>query len=232
MQFAQAAVVFSEDFGTLANGTNITTGNTDLTYVRVGTQGGSITALSPSTVGSGSSLLMTGPSGGSLNGIGVGSGLDFGGQQIITMEFDFSFSTTTGTVVWGLGSGDRFTGNNTFSTNQGLVWFQVTGTTLQRRTSSAWTDVATGLAIDEPYSFLVSIDNASNLMHVFLNGSPVASGVAVTTENLVPDGFRIYSVTGRDVEIDNILLTASPEPSTALLFGLGLLTLLRRRRRG
>lgn len=231
-QLTQASIIFSEDFGDLANGTTITTSNTALTYVRVGTQGGSIQALNPSTVGSGASVLITGPTGGSLNGIGVGNTLDFGGSEFISMQFDFAISNTTGNVVWGLGSGDRFTGNQEFSTNQGLVWFQMNGTTLQRRLSGSggWSNVATGLLTDTAYRFQTDIDTVAGTMDVLLNGVVVASGVNVTTSSIIPDAFRIYVVSGQNVQVDNILLL-TPEPSKALLFALGLLALMGRRRR-
>jgi hypothetical protein len=226
---ASAVTVFTENFGTLANGTTISTSNTGLTYVRVGTQGGSITALNPSTVGAGASALISGPTGGSLNGIGVGSGLDFGENTTYTMSFDFKVTDTSGTIVWGLGSGSTFTTNNAFATNQGLAWFQIDGTSLARRTSSAWSSV-TSISINTAYTFFVEIDVDNNVMDIFLNDTLVADGVAVTTSNLTPDAFRIYSINGSDVEVDNIVITAIPEPTTALLGGLGFLALLHRRR--
>ena len=224
-----ATIVFSEDFGSLADATTITTSNTDLTYVRVGTGGGSIVALNPSTVGSGSSAFITGPTNTSLNGIGVGSGLDFGTNNTITLAFDFKLTDTSGDVVWGIGTGTSFTGNGTFSTAQGLGWFQADGTNLQRRQGGSWTTMST-LAANTSYSFLATFDLGANTMSVSLNNSLIAEDVAVTTADVDPDGFRIYAVSGSDVEVDNIVLTSIPEPTAALLGSLGLLGLLRRRR--
>ncbi|MCD8483287.1 MAG: hypothetical protein LR015_11865 [Verrucomicrobia bacterium] len=146
-----ASVIFSEDFGSLANGTGITTSNTGLTYVRIGTQGGSINAQNPSSFGSGASLSLVGPTGGSLNGFGVESGLDIGGLTV--MEFDLRLGNTNGTFAFGLGSGNSFTGNSTFATAQGLYWFQITGGELQRRTSS-WIAVDT-IATATNYSIAI-----------------------------------------------------------------------------
>lgn len=225
-----ATVVFSEDFGTLANATTITTSNTDLTYVRIGTGGGSIAALDPSTVGSGASALITGPSNTSLNGIGVGSGLDFGTNPTITLAFDFSLSNASGTVVWGLGAGNSFTGNGTFTVAQGLGWFQATGTTLQRRQGGNWVTMGDPLGLNTAYSFEATFNVTDNTVTVSLNNTVIAENVAVTTNNVAPNAFRIYSISGSNIEVDNILITAIPEPSAALLGALGMLALLRRRR--
>ncbi len=224
-----ATIVFSEDFGVLDNGTTITTSNTDLTYVRIGTQGGGIEALNPSTVGTGASALITGPTGGSLNGIGVGSELDFDSAPTITMAFDFKITDASGTVVWGLGSGSSFTGNAGFNTSQGLGWFQASGTDLQRREGGDWISM-TDLSVNTAYAFFVSFNVADNTMSVTLDTDEIAENVPVTTPGVDPDGIRIYSVNGSNIEVDNIELTAIPEPATALLGGLGLLALLRRRR--
>lgn len=222
-------VVFEEDFGALANATTITTSNTDLTYVRVGTGTGSIEAQNPSNFGAGASAVITGPTTTSLNGIGVGDTLDFDGNNSISFALDFRLTDTSGQVVFGLGTGNRFTGDSTFSTAQGLFWLQANGTTFQRRTSD-WVDMTT-LTINTNYSLLVEANTTTGLMTVSLNGSPIAEDVAVTTASITaPTGFRVYSVNGSDVEVDNISITAIPEPSSALLLGVGLLTLVLRRR--
>lgn len=228
-----ATTVFTESFGNLANGTTISTSNTSLTYVRVGTGGGSIVAASPSTIGSGSSAVITGPSNTSLNGVGVGSGLDFGGAGTVTLAFDFKLTDSSGAVVVGLGSGTTFTGNATFNTAQGLFWLQANGTNLERRTSTGWTNVGGGttLTVGTTYSLLVEANVQSGTMDIYLNGNLIDNDVAVTTSTVTaPDGFRIYSVSGSDIEIDNIALTAVPEPAAALLGSIGLIGLLRRRR--
>ena len=234
------ANVFQESFGDLPDGTTITTENTDLTYVRVGTQGGSIQAQNPSSFDAGASLFLSGPSGGSLNGIGA---FDLPSSEVYELAFDFRLANTDGTFVFGVGEGTSFTGNGTFNTNQGLFWLQVNGGELQRRTGS-WVDLET-LSTDTNYSIRVvanatesaiiydSIAIASGSMSIFLNGSNIAEDVPVTTE-LSASAFRMYSVSGANYEIDNIAV-AIPEPSTyAALFGalaLGMVVFLRRRRR-
>lgn len=232
---AQGAVIFTEDFGTLADGTEISTSNTDLTYVRVGTGGGSILAENPSSFGSGASAFITGPTSTSLNGIGVQSTLDFGSASSLSFSADFSLSDASGNIVFGLGSGTSFTGNVGFSTTQGLFWLQVNGTNFERRTSSAWTDIGGGttLALNTNYSLLVEVDVVAGLMDISLNGTLLDNDVAVTTAAITnPTGFRIYSTNGSDVEIDNILLTAVPEPTAAMLLaGAGAMFWVSRRKR-
>jgi hypothetical protein len=225
--------VFFEDFGNLANTTTITTANTDLTYVRVGTGGGSIAALNPSSF-SGASALITGPSNTSLNGIGA---TGFDAEAIYEMSFDFRLSNTTGNMVIGVGDGNSFTGNTTFSTAQGLFWLQIIGGQLQRRTNS-WVDVGDALSANTNYTLRViangsasdfnydsTITLSAGRMDIYLGSTLIADNVAVTN-SLDSTAFRIYSVSGSTFELDNISISAIPEPSTyAGLFGLAVLGL-------
>jgi hypothetical protein len=135
-----------------------------------------------------------------------------------------------------LGTGNSFTGNGTFTSNQGLFWLQADGSNFQRRTSGgAWVNVGGGttLAINTNYTLLVEINLTTGLMDISLNGVLLDDGVGVTNAAIDPTGFRVYSVSGSDVEIDNIVLTAVPEPaSAALVFGgLGSMFWMIRRRR-
>jgi len=223
--------IFQENFGTLDNGTAITTSNTGLTYVRIGNGGGSIQASNPSSFGPGASALITGPSGGSLNGLGVQNTLNFQGLDEISFELDFRISDASGTIVMGLGDGNSFTGDGTFNTSQGLFWLQANGLNFQRRAGSSWTTMTT-LSLDTDYSLLVQANTTTNLMTVSLDGTAIASNVPVTTSGIDPTGFRVYSVNGSNVEIDNISITAIPEPGTIVMVGiLGLAALIGLRRR-
>ena len=86
------------------------------------------------------------------------------------------------------------------------------------------------LVLNTAYTFEVTFSIPDNTMSVSLNNMVIAENVAVTTNNIAPDAFRIYSMSGSNIEVDNILISAIPEPSTVFLGGLGVLALLRRRR--
>lgn len=240
---AQAALVFSEDFGNLANGVTVTTANTDFTYVRksTGTGAEDPSVINPSNVSTGASGFLQSPSG-SLTGVGVEDTLP--SSDIYTFGVDFRFTdVTAGDIVFGVGAGTAFTGNGTFTTAQGLFWLQSNNGTFERRTSG-WNNVAdTAFVNDTNYSLLVVANGsaspatyntnsvAAGTMDIFLNGVLLENDVPVTN-SLAATGFRIYSINNTGIEIDNVKLwnEAIPEPSSALLGGLGLLALLRRRR--
>jgi hypothetical protein len=236
------AQMFYEDFGNLANGTVITTSNTSLTYVRIGTGGGSITAVNPSFF-SGAALQIVGPSSTSLNGIGVASGLEIG--DVFQFSLDFRLQNTTGQAVMGVGTGPSFTGNTTFSGAHGLFWLQISAGQLQHRTAGgSWANVSDPLSTGTNYSLSVVVNRSNESvnygestltagrMDIILNNSVVATGVALTTPTVTPDAFRIYSVTGANITLDNITLTPIPEPSTyAMILGLVALVGVATRRR-
>ena len=243
--------IFSEDFGSLVNGTVITTSNTDFTYVRTSTGTGATdpNVINPATVGSGSSGFFRGPSGSSsLTGVGVADSLT--ASNVYTFSVDFRFSdVSSGDIVFGVGSGDRFTGNSGFSTSQGLFWLQSDAGNFERRTSSAWEDVNGGTTFSNStnYSLHVVANGSAGALNygsqtvaagaidIYLNGILIDDDAAVTT-SLTADGFRIYSVQGTGIEIDNVTLwnsaQAVPEPNTyALLSGVCALAFVMLRRR-
>lgn len=235
------AQVFTENFGSLANGTTLTTANTNFTYVRTSTGTGAVdpNAINPSNFGAGSSGFLQGPSGsGSLTGVGIQNTLT--SSDVYTMSVDFRLSSVaSGDIVFGVGSGDRFTGNSTFTTAQGLFWLQSDNGNFERRTSGGWSDIGGGTALADATNYSLHIvangsgsllsytggSVAANTMNIYLNGVLLDNNVAVTTAGLFADGFRIYSVEGTGIEIDNINLWNAavapvPEPSTyALIFG-------------
>jgi hypothetical protein len=236
---AQATLVFSEDFTGLSNSTALTTANTDLTYIRIGSGGGVINAVDPGSFGSGPSAIVTqSTSSGSLNGIGVASTLP--SSNIYSLTMDLRLTDLTGDVVIGVGSGSAFTGNSTFSTSQGLFWLQSDSGNFERRTSSAWEDVGggTSLTLNTNYSLAVIANGSSvslpytggtlaaNTMDIYLNGNLVDDDAPVTTNGLSANAFRVYQISLGNFEVDNIQLfnsaVAVPEPSTVALGGIGL----------
>ena len=243
---APAALVFSEDFTGLTNGEVLTTSNTDLTYIRIGSGGGVINALAPGnfTGNSPSAIVTQATSGGALNGIGVANTLPL--SDVYELSLDFRLTDLTGDVVIGVGAGSVFTGNSAFTTNQGLFWLQSDSGNFERRTSG-WSDVGGGtiLTVDTDYALRVLANGsatavtypggsvAAGSMDIYLNGSLLDDDVPVTTSGLQANGFRIYQVNQGNFEVDNIQLSVVPEPSMILLASIGGLALgsglLRRR---
>lgn len=233
---ASATLVFTEDFTGLADGTDISTSNTDLTYVRIGNGGGVIDALNPGSFGTGPSAIVTqSTSSGSLAGIGVGSTLP--SSNIYTLTLDLRLTNLTGDVVIGVGAGNTFTGDSTFNTAQGLFWLQSDNGNFERRLGSNWINVGVGtsLALNTNYALRVVANGSSspltypggslaaNTMDIYLDGSLIDNDAPVTTNGLSANGFRVYQVNLGNFEVDNIQLytTAVPEPSTLGLAGVG-----------
>ena len=231
-------MVFQETFDDLSNGTTLSTANTDLTYVRISTNG-SIKATSPGFFGTGASASITqSASSASLSGIGVQSTLP--SSNIYTMAFDFRPLDLTGDFIIGVGAGASFTGNGAFTTAHGLFWLQSDSGNLQRRTSSGWSNIGGGTTLSlNSNNLLHIIANGSaasasytggsvgaGKMDIYLNGSLLDDDVAVTTTGLNATGFRMYNVNKGDTAVDNVTLWTGafapvPEPSSGALLVLG-----------
>jgi len=237
-------MVFQETFDDLPNNTALTISNTDLTYVRIGTGGGTINATSPGFFGTGASVsIIQATSNGALNGIGVQSTLP--SSNIYTMAFDFRPLDLTGDFVIGVGAGTSFTGNSDFTTAHGLFWIQSDSGNLERRTSSSWSNIGGGTTLTlNSNNLLHIIANGSaasasytggsvgaGKMDIYLNGSLLDDDVAVTTSGINATGFRMYNVSKGDTAVDNITLWSGavapiPEPSTGAILVLGSVALV------
>ena len=234
-------MVFQETFDDLPNNTALTISNTDLTYVRIGTGGGTINATSPGFFGTGASASITqATSSGSYNGIGVQSTLL--PSSIYTMAFNFRPLDLTGDFVIGVGAGSSFTGNGTFNTAHGLFWLQSDSGNLERRAGSTWSDIGGGTTLSlNSNNLLHIIANGSvtsssytggsvgaGKMDIYLNGTLLDDDVAVNAV-LNATGFRMYNVLKGDTAVDNITLwtgavapvASVPEPSAGALLVLG-----------
>lgn len=231
-----AGIIFSENGGTLSQGTPVTIANTSFTYVRSGTNG-SIFAENPGAFGS-AAINLGGATTTSLNGIGWTSGI--GDPSLSYFRFDVfstNISGASSTLFFASGAGATFTGNTTFAGADLTFGFQINNGNLERRTgtgSGAWTAV--------PYSFSNSVGYtiqilgnrsgatqnyglgslANNSMDFFVNGVLVGDDWSFKDSSKAIDGFRIYQVNGGGrYQLDNIVIandfTAVPEPSSFLL---------------
>lgn len=241
---AGAGVVFLEDFGTLANGTAITTTNTNFDYVRTGTGGGTIEAVSPSSFLD-SAMNLGGSSSASLNGVGLTTGL--GNHNVVAFEVDLrTTDSTLGDLVLTSGQGSSFAGNGGFNTSQLFFALQIDNGNLEFRTTG-WNNAGFTLANNTNYALGVYANNsggalsyasgsvADGRMDIVVNGTVVADDVAFSN-NVTADAFRIYQVNGGQAyQLDNISirdsLSAVPEPCSLALLGVAGIFILSLRRR-
>jgi len=224
--------IFSENFGTLADGTNLSTSNTAFSFVRVGTSSGGtftnqIKAKNPFTVsgGSGSSALL-GASGGSVTTVDK-TGLTSFSSGTFVFKF-LTPSTLTGAVMLsGVGTGASFGSASGFTGAQLSAAFQVSGTNLQIRSGGAWTTVQTIVA-STSYTVALVFNNSasaltygssmslpSNKVDVWVNGS-FANQYNSATSSLSASAFRIYATTTQ-FEIDDVAVyNALPASSSSV----------------
>ncbi len=223
---------FSENFDGILNEDNITTTNTDLTYVRVGTQGGSITSLNPGNFTDASAVII-GPTGGSLNGFGVGSELT--PSEAYSFSMDIKVTNDSGNIVIGVGAGNRFTGNSAFATTQGLFWLRLHDGELQRRQGTSWVNTGYEYSVGDEFTLYIAANGSSTdavldyngagndlnpgRMDIWINGTLVDEDVPVTNTGLESTGFRVYSVNESNAEFDNIeLFDLAPSPFSPSVF--------------
>ena len=83
-------LIFSENFGNISDGTNITTSNTNFNYRRIGSGGGGIVSTNPSSFTQ-AAMSLGGSSSSSLNGVGLTSGL--GNNNFLGLSFNFNQPT-------------------------------------------------------------------------------------------------------------------------------------------
>jgi hypothetical protein len=123
------------DFGTTANGTTATTGNTGFGGVRVGSGGGGFTIQNPGqSIGSDGELRGIAPTSASINSVGVTSTGYGTAATTFTISFELHLSGgSTGTwyffagndaTIFGSAQTSTFSGATTFT---GIQWVVVTG---------------------------------------------------------------------------------------------------------
>lgn len=246
---SHADLVFAEDFNSISDGTTITTANSDLTYARVSTGAGSfLKSKDPGSFGGASANLFS--SSGSLTGVGVTSG-SFTAFDVGTFSFSLrtpaGFGTGAGNDLYlFLGTGTTtFSGNSTFTGNDLLAGFSIFGGQLQTRNlANSWANVGSPLSASTSYQVSIlfnggSVDAtyglegiAAGKADIWINGTLFGNDVSIR-DNQSVSAFRIYTLgsTGSagyevdNIELNSVLITPVPEPSTWALFGAGVIGL-------
>lgn len=246
---SQGAVIYSQDFGTVADGTSL-----------VGTFGGRLgtstptgnnilEAQNPSVLGTGASALMA-AAGGSQTNFKQGG---FTAFDVGTLSFSLRTNSNTGTFLAMLGNGASLTDNSGFTGNQMLGAWQIATGQLQARTgtsgSQTWTNVGPTLTANTNYIFSIAFNGSASALTDYSGTNDLAAGRAdiwlngvlfgddidiIDAQSVVALKFYTENNGGSAFQLDNIVLqnvaTVVPEPSAALLGALGFLALLRRRR--
>ena len=244
---SQGAVIYSQDFGTVADTTTLvaTFGG------RIGTGTGTniLEAQNPSAFGTGASALMAAATqSGTMFKQGSFTSFDVG-----TLSFSLRTNNNTGVFLAMMGNGTSLTDNSGFTGSQLTGAWRITAGQLQARTGTSgtqtWTNVGSALTANTSYIFSIAFngsasaltdysgtnDLAAGAADIYLNGSLFGDDIdMVDAQSVVALKFYTESNGGSAFELDNVLLqdvaTIIPEPSAALLGGLGFLALLRRRR--
>jgi hypothetical protein len=209
--------IFSEDFGTLANGTALSTSNTAFSYVRVSTSTttnsliNQIVAKSPGSFTNSSGLISS--KGGSISTVDK-TGLTSFSSGTFTFKFKTPSSLTSAVMLSAVGTGISFGSANTFTGAQLSAGFQVSGTNLQVRASGSWSTVQT-VDVSTSYTIAIVINNTagdltygdsktlpSNKCHVWINGAYV-NEYNTATASLAASAFRIYTTTA-EFEVDDV----------------------------
>ncbi|RZJ75224.1 MAG: T9SS sorting signal type C domain-containing protein, partial [Flavobacterium sp.] len=207
--------IFSENFGALNNATNLSTGNTAFSYVRVGTSSGSnpnqIRAINPGSFTGASATISA--AGGSVSTVDK-TGLSSFSSGTFTMKVKTPSTLGSGTILSAVGNGTSFGSNNGFTGAQLSAAFQITGTSLQVRSAGNWTTVQT-VAANTIYEITIVFNNsastlnygdsrtlASNRCHVWVNSAYIGEYTAATN-NLAATSFRIYATTSQ-IEVDDV----------------------------
>jgi hypothetical protein len=228
-----ADLIFSEDFGNISDGTNIETSNSNFDYRRIGSGGGAIVSTNPSNFTQ-AAMSLGGASAGSLNGVGLSSGL--GSSNFVGLSFNFrSADVSQGNLIITTGSDPNFGNNNTFSTSQLFFGVQFDAGNVEYR-SSSWNNTGFSLSNNTDYKIEIYGNNtgaevdygsgsvANHRLDILINGTNIADDVSFSNNQLV-DGFRIYQINGgQTYEIDDITLvdgnfSSVPEPTSLLIFG-------------
>jgi len=210
--------IFSENFGTIADGTDLNTSNTAFSFTRVstGTTANYITnqikAKNPGAF-TGSSCML-GAKSTSITTVDK-TGLTSFSSGTFIFKFKTPADLTSAVLFSAVGTGNSFGSANIFTGNQVSAGFQVTGTNLQIRANSAWTTVQS-VTTSTTYEVCVVFNNTAsdmtyganitlpaNKAHIWVDGVRATTDYTSATASLAASAFRIY-VTTAEFEVDDI----------------------------
>jgi hypothetical protein len=248
MVSSQGAVIYTQDFGSVADATTLvaTFGG------RIGTGVGTniMEAQNPSAFGTGASALMAAATTSNTNFKQGG----FTAFDVGTLSFSLRTNSNTGIFLAMLGSGASLTDNGDFTGSHLMGAWRISAGQLEARTGNsstqAWTSVGSTLTVDTNYIFSIAFngsasaatdyfgvnDLAAGTADIYINGTLFGNDIDMPDlQSVTALKFYTESNGGSAFQLDNVVLdnslsTVVPEPSTTLLGGLGLLALLRRRR--
>jgi hypothetical protein len=186
-----------------------------------------------------------------LSGSATLIGISPNGDAPYSNQFRWGLYNETGTPADTLGWLGYFAGNGSLA-NGGNLWERtnpntgafasITGATLQTTAAAPGTILTGGVAPGVTYSFNLSLERTAAGMQIessFIRNSDSQQFSLVSFLDTTPQTYdfnRVGFLMGGDLNADqvqfsNIEATLIPEPSAALLGGLGMLLLLRRHRR-
>ncbi|MDQ0476855.1 YDG domain-containing protein [Chryseobacterium sp. MDT2-18] len=211
--------VFSENFGTLADATALTTANTNFSFVRVGisTTVNSLTnkivAKNPSSFTQSSGVISA--KGASISTVDK-TGLTSFNKGVFTFKVKTpsDLSTSGAALISAVGTGVSFGTANGFTGAQLSAAFQINGTDLQIRAAGVWTSVQT-VAVSTNYTVTIVFNNTTgslpygngetlpaNKVHIWIDGIKKGEYTSATA-SLAAAAFRIYTTTA-EFEVDDI----------------------------
>ena len=210
--------VFAEDFEAFADGTDITTSNSNFSHARVSTGStdnyvtNQIKTKNPGSFAGGSVVL--GAKSTSITTIDK-TGLNPFTSGTFTLKTKIPATTpTSSTLFCAVGHGSNFGSNSTFTGAQMTTAIQVYGDTLRVRDGGSWVS-AMGLAASTGYEITVvfnvsgstltygeSESLSNNKCHLWVDGIKI-NEYNVTTNGLAATSFRAYVQTS-EFEIDDI----------------------------
>ena len=211
-----SAQEFTENFDGLNAGDVISSSNTQFMEVRIGSGGGAIDALHPSSIGRGASMRLGGSTSNSQNNVKSDS---LGTSSTSSFHVSlYSSNSSLGDLYIGVGKYGTSISSNANLNQNDLQWaIKIdNGLIRYRSKSGSWLSSSIRITDNELQEFYVLVNGSASAisygnevldtasMDIWLNGMLVAEGLEV--KNAQPaEAFKIYQTNGAQFyEIDDI----------------------------